>query len=114
MIAAALDVETGQVQADGTGWAKEEIADTVHDCAVQFRGRIGTQVLEDRIDTILLNESRIEESLAEGDLVGDRQTIVVKELDVIAEQAVTKPEEGGGKLVGDPRIGIRVVALVGA
>ena len=54
----------------------------------------------------------IEERVLELDFVADGRAIVAEEFDIVVDHAVTEPEGGGRKLVGDVGVHRRVVAVV--
>src|SRR5262249_31613104 len=52
VVAAALDVARGQVEAPRAGRAKQEVTQAIHQLGVNLLGVVGGQVLEDEIDAI--------------------------------------------------------------
>ena len=62
---------------------------------------------------VSLNSGGVEERLGERDFVADSAAVVVEELDVVVDQAVSEAESGGRELVGDVGIHLGVVAAVG-
>ncbi len=113
MIAAALNVERDEIEPAGARRAKQEVAHVVDDLRINFFGPIRGKVLQHRIDARFLNQAGIEEGVAQFNAFAHLVAVVVEEFDVGAEHAVADAEPDRGKLVGDARVDVGVVARIG-
>ena len=74
---------------------------------------VGSEKLENRVDSGLLQQLRIEENPAQRDFVVHLVSVVVQELDAVAQHAVPQPVGGGGEFIGNAGIDVWIVTLVG-
>ena len=106
VVAAALDVEAARSRPPAPGGPKRKLrtlsttlVSTSEDGSEARYLRIGSMPSAGR-------SAGLKNASLSGDLVGDRQAVVVEELDVVAEQAVAEAEGGGRELVGDARVDV--------
>ena len=112
MIAAALDVEGGEVHATAAGGAEEGVAEFGDDAGIGVLVELAGEALEEVfVGGGGFDGRGVEEGVHEaaaGD--GVREVVVVDAHQLRADHGVTEAEEGGGELVGDAGIDRGVVA----
>jgi hypothetical protein len=63
VVAPALDVKGGQIEAAGARRAEEEVLEAGDDFGVDFLGVVGSEVFEDGVDAVLLDDPGVEEGI---------------------------------------------------